>query len=246
MFTFFELKAINNRNQLRNCIHKLKNRMAAKNYKYLSLLLQLKLIGDTTWMTAKPLKKYTSHEILDGITNENREVFLYIRQEVFPQLLKIVKEKKGSFHDAEELFQEALIVLFKKLRKDKIRLYVNFSTYFIGICKTIHRFKKSEKNIIIDNSDNYLVEEKEIEDLYKESKEFRLYRKYFGELKPRQQEILLASFSGKSYDELYQKFGYKNADVLKTETNRIKKRLMDKITADPEFKKYNGGKNWSL
>jgi hypothetical protein len=56
----------------------------------------------------------------------------------------------------------------------------------------------------------------------------------------------MASFSTKPYNELFKEFGYKSADVFKTEVARIRKQLTESITADPEFRKYCNGKNWKV
>jgi cell fate (sporulation/competence/biofilm development) regulator YlbF (YheA/YmcA/DUF963 family) len=86
----------------------------------------------------------------------------------------------------------------------------------------------------------------ELEDLYRESLEYRLYRKHFANLKEKQKALFRATLSGKPYSELFDEFGYKSADVFKTEISRIKKRLIRNIKADPEYNKYIGNKNWSL
>lgn len=217
-----------------------------KDLKLLSLLLQAETIELITWMSAKPVKDFSNEEILNGILNENREVFQFIRLKTFPQLLSLVKRNEGNFHVAEELFQDALIVIFKKLKKGPIPLQVKFGTYFLGICKTIWKFNHKNNSLIVLDSVDIIDDEKEIEDIYQESKEFQLYRKHFNQLKKRQQKILMASLSNKTYNDLFEQFGFKNANVLKTEISRIKKRLIENITSDPDFKKYNGGKNWNL
>lgn len=217
-----------------------------KHIKKLFLFLSIQRIEIKPGMLSKPKKDYSNEEILVGIQEENPEVFRYIQFKTFPVIYKFIKQNKGTKENADEIFQDALIVVFKKNTKGSLQLRCKFTTYFIGICKTIWKYNYKNGNPLVIDAVDVVEDEKEIEDLYKESKEFQLYRKCFKQLKDRQQKILLASLSNKPYKELFMDFGFKSTDVFKTEVNRIKKRLIENIVSDPNFKKYNGEKNWSL
>ncbi|MCB0580024.1 MAG: sigma-70 family RNA polymerase sigma factor [Phaeodactylibacter sp.] len=61
----------------------------------------------------------------------------------------------ASATDAEEIFQEALIVLFKNIKEGKFREESSVSTYFISICKHMHRKsskKKHHREISVEES----------------------------------------------------------------------------------------------
>jgi DNA-directed RNA polymerase specialized sigma24 family protein len=198
-------------------------------------------------MSSETDKKFSTDEILQGIIEGRPEIFCFIRGKTFSFISNYIRLHNGRKSDCEEVFQDTLIVIFKKLKKNNLTLTCDFATYFIAVSKTIWRFEQKNKK---KESAIYPVpecaEEKEIEDIYKESKEFKLYREYFGRLRTKQQEIIKASMNGESYDTLYQEFGYKNTGVFKNEVCRIKKKLIKDITSDKRFKNLNGNRNWSI
>ena len=200
-------------------------------------------------MSNFPKTNIPNDELINGIRSGSPEIFKHLKLSCFPFVLKYVRSTNGMLKDAEEIFQDALIVVFKKLKRSELQLNCQFTTYFISICKYIWTFKQDKGNNFIEvNVEHFdhISDEKEIEDLYLESKEFQLYRHYFNKLKKRQQKILTAAISGKSYNELYMDFGFKNVDVFKNEVYRIKQRLIKQISSDESFKKLNGNTNWSL
>ncbi|TNF41959.1 MAG: sigma-70 family RNA polymerase sigma factor [Bacteroidetes bacterium] len=191
-------------------------------------------------------REYTNDEILLGIKEGNQAVFVFVKDQTFPFISAFIKQNKGTKSQAEEVFHDAMIVVFKKLQRGPVTFECKFSTWFIGICKVIWRFNHKNSNSILMNPVDMIEDESEIEDLYKESREFQLYRKHFNKLNKKKQQLLMASFSNKPYNELFEEFGYKSADVFKTEIARIRKQLTESITADPEFGKYCNGKNWKV
>ena len=191
-------------------------------------------------------REYSDCKIIEGNLKENPGIFRHVQHAAYPTILKIINEKKLKNVHANEVFQDAMIVIFKKIKKGPLNLSCKFTTYFIGVCKTILRFNRNNGNRVDLEIVDVIDDEQEIEDLYKESREFQLYRRHFNKLKPKQRKILLASLSTKPYKELFTEFGYKSADVLKTEITRVKKLLIDRITSDPDFKKCNGGNGWSI
>ncbi|MEQ8909597.1 MAG: sigma-70 family RNA polymerase sigma factor [Vicingaceae bacterium] len=75
-------------------------------------------------------------EVLDAIATkrESRAIhFLY--QSVFPQVLATVQKYGGMKHDAEDVFQEALVVLIRKVEAGHFQLQAKLSTYLCAICK---------------------------------------------------------------------------------------------------------------
>jgi DNA-directed RNA polymerase specialized sigma24 family protein len=197
-------------------------------------------------MRLKPTKELTNDEILPGIKEGDQSVFLYVKELVFPAITSFIKQNGGKDFQAEEVFQDALIVIFKKLLKGPVDLECKFSTYFLSVCKIIWRFNHKNNYSRALNFGDLVEDTGNIEEIYKESKEFKLYRKHFNKLKVKKQSILMASLSGKPYQELYEKFGYKSADVFKTEVSRVKKQLVESITSDPEYNCFNGRNNWSI
>lgn len=216
----------------------------------LSLFLHI----NTNWELASRMKInkeniFSDEEIIDGIKRGDPVIINHLRKHTIPFLKQRTKNLRKD-HREYEIFQDALVILFKKLNTSGLILKCQFTTYFLAICKKVSA--NDINNLgnfheLLPESVCFSPEEhEEIENLYTESKEFQLYHKYFHKLKRRQQMILETSISGKSHKDLYQQFGFASADSFKNEICRIRKNLTNLIKSDPEYTKYKDKKNWSL
>jgi len=212
----------------------------------LSLFLAQSEKGQESGMSDKSTRDFSNDELCEGILQGNLQVFRYIQAKTFPTLLSLVRQTGGSRQDAENLFYDALVVVFKKLSQGSLQIDCKFTTYFLGVCKLIWKFKRNSYPVIHPEIPDVTDNEEKIEEIYRESREFRLYRKHFRKLKEKHQKLLNATLTNKPYSELYSEFGYKSADVFKNVIARIKKRLIENIMKDPEYAGCNGKKNWSV
>jgi hypothetical protein len=130
-----------------------------------------------------------------------------------------------------------------------LQLSCKFLTYFIAVCKNIwnynNRIKGKEEIQNKDIDPDGFLDEEEIEMLWTESREFRLYRRHFNTLKVKQQNILASSLDGVAYRDLFRQFDYKSEEAFKNEVFRIRRKLFQKISEDPEFRFLKNRTYWS-
>jgi DNA-directed RNA polymerase specialized sigma24 family protein len=71
---------------------------------------------------------------------------------VFPSAAKFVSGKGGSFDDAKDIFQEALVIYLEKKTNKKFVLRDSAEVYILGIAKHLwyHKFKHDLKNTSLD------------------------------------------------------------------------------------------------
>jgi len=200
-------------------------------------------------MPEKPVHIYSDIEIIDGIKRGDPLIVKYIRDKNI-SFLRTLSGKTRNNHLEEEIFQDALIVVYRKLTSSNFTLNCQFNTYFLAVCKKIWAFGNSYKKITQPLTSEMACisaeEQEEIESLYIVSKEFQLYRRHFKTMKKRQQSILEASINGESYKELFAQFGYASADSFKNEVCRIRKNLINRIISDPEYQRLKNKTKWSL
>lgn len=72
---------------------------------------------------------------------DNSISFNQLYQDNFYKIHKFVKNNSGQKADAEDLFQDAMLVLAEKLREDNFKLTASINTYLYAICKNLW-FKK--------------------------------------------------------------------------------------------------------
>jgi DNA-directed RNA polymerase specialized sigma24 family protein len=199
-------------------------------------------------MGKEPYHTYSNDELIEGITRGDNEIFRYVSDQTIPYLVKTIG-KKGTKSQAEEIVQEACIVVYRKAGSSGLQLSCKFLTFFIAVCKNIWNYnnrikgKKEVRNKDIGNDG--ILDEEEIEMLWTESREFRLYRRYFNTLKAKQQSILASSLDGVAYKDLYRQFDYKSEEAFKNEVFRIRRKLFQRISEDPEFRFLKNRTYWS-
>jgi RNA polymerase sigma factor (sigma-70 family) len=53
----------------------------------------------------------------------------------FPMIRKLIRSKGGNSKDAEDIFQEALIILIRKAKDKDFKLTAQLSTYLFSVCR---------------------------------------------------------------------------------------------------------------
>lgn len=89
--------------------------------------------------------------------------FLIIKDEVayellykisFPSFRKYILKNSGTIPDAEDVFQDALVVLFHKIQDPSFKLFASFQTYLMAIGKNIW-LKKLRRQTVSLESENW-------------------------------------------------------------------------------------------
>ena len=84
------------------------------------------------------MAKYSDQEIIDHLKERKSEAVRHIIRKYLPMVKYMVKEFrfsdgniliKGSEKDAEDIFQEALYIIIKKIDSGEFRLTAKFSTF---------------------------------------------------------------------------------------------------------------------
>ena len=88
---------------------------------------------------------YTDTELLTGLATGNREAVAAIYKLYHTVLTKWILSRGGLEADAEDVFQEALVVLFEKAKSPEFCLTCKLSTYLFAVSKRLW-FKKMERS----------------------------------------------------------------------------------------------------
>ncbi len=176
--------------------------------------------------------------VIEGIVTGNEAVIKNFYKENLSYIRRYILRNSGSEEDVEDVFQDAFIILYEKLRDNSLELNSSLRTYFYSICKNIWRNRlRKAKNLVIDNeivdNDDELdtSTEEEIENKEKE----HIYRKYFLALSVTCREVLGLIFDGMNMKEIAKKTGYAEGYVRKKKFD-CKKHLIEMIEEDASFK----------
>lgn len=76
------------------------------------------------------------HQKIRRLLQNNREVFfrgLYERS--FPMVAKMIQRTGGNLNDAQDVFQDALVIFFEKIKDEQLELKNSPNAYVLGIAK---------------------------------------------------------------------------------------------------------------
>ena len=75
------------------------------------------------------------HALLKGLANSDSKAIETLYKRHFGMIQHFVINNNGSFDDARDIFQEAMIALFEKVQNDSFTLSCQIKTYLFSICK---------------------------------------------------------------------------------------------------------------
>ena len=86
------------------------------------------------------------NKIIADLKTENNFAFGKLYQDNFGKISNFVQKNSGNQADAEDLFQNAMMVLVENLRQDNFQLAASINTYVYAICKNLWFKKLRDKN----------------------------------------------------------------------------------------------------
>lgn len=175
---------------------------------------------------------YTDTELLTGLAGGEREAVAAIYRQYHTVLSRWILTRGGLEADAEDVFQEALVVLFEKAKSPEFCLTCKLSTYLFAICKRLW-FKKTEREQ--SHYSLYINEEEEREfgtydedlDLHLEKEmQYAQLTKAMDQLGEPCASLLKAFYEDKrNMQEIAEAFHYTNAENAKTQKYKCLTRL---------------------
>ncbi|MFA8433922.1 MAG: RNA polymerase sigma factor [Marinifilaceae bacterium] len=180
---------------------------------------------------------YTTEAILEGISRSNNDVLKYVYSKFYPSIRNFIENNNGNEEDARDLFQEAIIVIYRKMKKEPLVLNCNFKTYIYSVCKLLwlkQLEKRRQNNEVSDDSllDNRLDE---VTQNWEETERYRLYQKHFLRLGDDCQKVLRLSLEKVSLKKIAEIMGYKGEKYAKKRKFQCKQQLVESIKNDNQY-----------
>ena len=133
-------------------------------------------------------------DYLDAIKKDNPKLIKHIYRSFFPGIASYIQKNNGNKEDAEDIFADALEVIFLKVSKDELSIQCSFYTYLFEVCKRmwskVKRRKKYTSDKRVDNEIPYPSSER-FDIRYDQQEQYNLYQEKFQQLSPNSQQVLL-------------------------------------------------------
>lgn len=135
----------------------------------------------------------------------------------------IVLKNSGSKQDAEDLYQEALIILFRKVKEKDFQLTSSLSTFLVGICRLqwMSELRKRSKSSGDFESDLSEAQAEEFSSFIEEETKFKTAEKALLEIGEKCRDLLrLFYFEKLDFKTIASKIGLSNEKVAKVQKYR--------------------------
>jgi RNA polymerase sigma factor (sigma-70 family) len=94
----------------------------------------------------------TDSEIIEHLRNDQYSRAVKGLYSIFPAVKKHIVNNSGTTEDAKDVFQDALVILYQKMKTGKFVLHVSISTYLQAVVKNLwlQELRKRKKLPIAD------------------------------------------------------------------------------------------------
>lgn len=186
------------------------------------------------------LVHYTVEALLEGLKTSDSIVLEYVYKKYFPSVRFFVIKNSGTDEDAKDVFQEAIILIYKRLKDGSLDLSCAFKTYLYSVCRIFwlrQLEKRKVRNEIVTDNQAFVQIDDDIEVQIEEQEQFRIYQKHFQLLHKDCQEILQLFLKKVPLKEIAQKMSIKSDKYLKKRKYDCKEALIKRIQNDPDYKR---------
>ena len=169
--------------------------------------------------------------LLRGLIAGDSKAIQSIYATHFSLIQAMVLNNNGSYDDARDVFQEAVVILYENAKKSDFRLTSQLKTYLYAIAKRLWLKKLKHHGLFVSNTDLNLLEptislEEDLEWAKKKDADFVLMESAFQQLGEPCKSLLEAFYvQKKSMADLVEIFGYTNTDNAKTQKYKCLMRL---------------------
>ncbi|WP_020595322.1 RNA polymerase sigma factor [Spirosoma panaciterrae] len=177
---------------------------------------------------------WTDEELLMGLANGSDDALGQLYRRYFPMVIHLVMTNTGTEDDAKDIYQEALIVLYEKVRSGSLELHCQLKTYLYSVSRRLwlkqltqrSRFmvRDIESPVSDDMALEHLTDDLSVHE--ERDRQFDLMADSLDRL-GEPCRTLLEDFYIRhlSMQDITEKFGYTNADNAKTQKYKCLMRL---------------------
>ena len=189
------------------------------------------------------MKTYTDEQIQKGILRHDNLILSHIYKQYFFKVNTFVRRNSGTEDDVNDIFQEAIIVIYRKLKENDL-LFENrsFEVFLFSVCrflwlKSLQKRKTEKEKIIESLPFNSEIYDDDLSFVVEKNERFLLYQKHFKNISSDCQKILQMFFEKVPVKQIANVMGFKSEKYAKTRKYKCKELLIERIKQDPAYKK---------
>ncbi|MGC9344166.1 MAG: RNA polymerase sigma factor [Bacteroidales bacterium] len=190
--------------------------------------------------------KASDKYLVEGLLEEDYQILKKIYLDYYPLVLNYVSSNSGSEEDAKDIFQDALVVIYMKARKNPDFLTSSFSTFLYSTCRILWLRVVNSKDWKLEVVEDYddSIQNKDnniVEDLIEMEKR-KLVLKHFKLLNEDCKKLLALAIDGTQLELIKEIMGYSSIQYVKNRRWNCKNLLVRKVRNSPEYKELRNEK----
>ena len=167
--------------------------------------------------------------LLEGLAASDKKAVETIYRENYNMIQALIINNNGSSDDAKDIFQEAMIVLYEKVRSGTIELNCQIKTFVYSVSRRLWLKRLQQQNRYSapgDSMESVVAVEEDLEEHEQRDAEFEMMDKAINSLGEPCKSLLEAYYlQKKNMQEIADSFGYTNAANAKTQKYKCLMRL---------------------
>ncbi len=178
-----------------------------------------------------------NEEYIKAIVNGDNPGLQRIYEDFLPRIRYLVTTNGGREADAQDVFQNAIILIYEKAKKPDFKLSSGFYTLLHGICRNLwgNRLqKKSFKEVTIPEQLKYSSEDDVQADI-EQLEEQNVFWESFRQLGADCQKLLRLFFDKEKMDKITQLMGFGSVSYTKKRKFQCKEKLVELVKSDARF-----------
>ncbi len=162
----------------------------------------------------------TDQEIIHSIRKGKNEKPIRQLYKEFPKVKALILKEGGNADTAQEIFNDSLVILIEKVRKEDFQLTSKLTTYLYGINRFLlkNELRKQHKNVELEWRDTLILTDQDLG--YDEEKEAKLnaMERILNQISEKCKEMLqLFYFKKQSMADIAKKLNFSSVNSAKTQ-----------------------------
>ena len=179
------------------------------------------------------------HEIIESLKKEDRKILTSVYNNFFPGIKQFVISNSGTFHDAEDIFQDALLIIYIKISNKSLSINCSFGSFLFSVSRNLWlRELKKRKTHGIHTTDFTDISDKNCNlhaDFIMLEKR-SLFYEILEDLSDECRKLLTLSLNNTPDEKITELMGYSSVQYTRNRRTLCKERLIKKLWNSRKFK----------
>jgi RNA polymerase sigma factor (sigma-70 family) len=186
-------------------------------------------------------KPHSDQKYIEALLKNDTIVLTEIYDKFASKVVGYITNNSGDESRAQDIIQETLIAIYKQAKEKRLQLTCPFDAYFFLLCKRkwLNELKKYSNNQVTINEEIVSIDDESVrfaEETEIFNAKHELFKEMFDQLGKACKELLKATFTTKSMEEVAVKLGQSYGYVRKKKSLCIGQ-LTKLVQNTPEFNK---------